>query len=94
MKKEDSICESCGNVGEIGYIIGQGDEIAEILIVGDEKFAELRLNDYLDIAKTINKDFKYNKSYNTETNTLVVNVEFEVSAEKLIFELKTRHLNK
>lgn len=94
MKKEDSICESCGNVGEIGYIISEGDEVATILISGaDYQSMTDKLREYLDIAQSINKSVSYEKVFDEQAMTLSARLIFEVSAEKLIFELKTRHLN-
>ena len=34
---ENEICEACGVSAEMGYVIGAGDEVAEVSLFGDSK---------------------------------------------------------
>ncbi|MBF9003176.1 MULTISPECIES: DUF406 family protein [Vibrio] len=93
---EEEVCEACGCAGEMGYVIGEGDEIAEVSIFANE-FAALHaeLDKYVVLAKQVNENVKYEVSPLAEDATeLHARFQFEVSAEKIIFELKTRSLTK
>lgn len=93
-KKEIEVCDACGVAGEMGFIIGAGDETATLTITGaDFATAKSKQSEYLKIAQDINPNVTYEEKFDDETLTLNVNIHFEVSAEKIIFELKTRHLN-
>lgn len=93
-EKNNEVCEACGVAGEMGFIIGAGDETATLTITGaDFSTAKSKQAEYLKIAQEINPNVTYEEKFNDDTLTLNVNIHFEVSAEKIIFELKTRHLN-
>ena len=95
MNKENEICETCCSMaGEIGFVIKQGDEVSDITISGDVyEEMKARLQEYIIIAQDINKNVILEEVFNGKTNKLSARLFFEASAEKIIFELKTRHLN-
>ena len=88
------VCEACGCAGEMGFIIKEGDDIAEVVIHAEHKKAlETELEKYVALAFEVSKEVQYQVSPVTEDATqLTVKFQFGVSAEKLIFELKTRSL--
>ncbi|MGR5209234.1 YfcZ/YiiS family protein [Vibrio rotiferianus] len=92
--EENQVCEACGCAGEIGFIIKEGDDVADLTIFAESK-AELEAEfaKYLELAKAVCADVEYNASELTEeSKELKARFKFDVSAEKLIFELKTRSL--
>ena len=93
---EAQVCEACGCAGEIGFIIKEGDEVAEVTIFAQNKqLIEAELAKYADLAKQVCAEVQYETTGLTdETTELTVRFKFEVSAEKLIFELKTRSLSR
>ncbi|WP_029860135.1 YfcZ/YiiS family protein [Vibrio parahaemolyticus] len=92
--EESQVCEACGCAGEIGFIIKEGDEVADVTIFAETKNAlESELAKYIELAKSVCAGVEYNVSELTEeSKELTARFKFEVSAEKLIFELKTRSL--
>ncbi|ASI94726.1 MULTISPECIES: YfcZ/YiiS family protein [Vibrio] len=92
--EENQVCEACGCAGEIGFIIKEGDDVADVTIFAESKAAlEAEFAKYLELAKAVCADVEYNTSELTEeSKELKARFKFDVSAEKLIFELKTRSL--
>jgi uncharacterized protein YfcZ (UPF0381/DUF406 family) len=92
--QENEICEACGTYGEIGYVIREGDDVADVTIEADTHAALLaEFDQYLALAKQVSAQVQYETTPITEeTTTLKAKFKFEVSAEKLIFELKSRSL--
>ncbi len=88
------VCEACGCAGEMGFVIKEGDEVADVTVFADSKAAlESKLAEYVELAKSVCANVEYNVSEITEESKEVsARFQFEVSAEKLIFELKTRTL--
>ncbi|CAM3746252.1 hypothetical protein VA7868_03360 [Vibrio aerogenes CECT 7868] len=93
---ENDVCEACGTFGEIGYIIKEGDNVADVKIMGGTNEAlQSELDKYIELAKQVCANVKYEADpINEETQELTARFEFEVSAEKIIFELKSRSLIK
>ncbi|EGU42675.1 hypothetical protein VII00023_05197 [Vibrio ichthyoenteri ATCC 700023] len=91
---EAQVCEACGCAGEMGFIIKEGDDVAEVTIFSqDQALLEAELAKYVDLAKQVNAAVEYQTTeVNSDSTELTVRFKFEVSAEKLIFELKTRSL--
>ncbi|MCW8330149.1 YfcZ/YiiS family protein [Photobacterium sp. SDRW27] len=89
-------CEACGVSAEMGFIIKEGDDVAQVHIYANGKAAlEAELNNYLALAKEVNANFKYEASSLTDdSQELTARIQFECSAEKLIFELKSRSIAK
>ncbi|MFH4557272.1 YfcZ/YiiS family protein [Vibrio diabolicus] len=92
--EKNQVCEACGCAGEIGFIIKEGDEVADVTVFAQTKTElESELQKYIELAKSVCADVEYNVSEITEeSNQTTARFKFEVSAEKLIFELKTRSL--
>ncbi|HHF3167797.1 TPA: YfcZ/YiiS family protein [Vibrio diabolicus] len=92
--EKNQVCEACSCAGEIGFIIKEGDEVADVTVFAQTKTElESELQKYIELAKSVCADVEYNVSEITEeSNQATARFKFEVSAEKLIFELKTRSL--
>ncbi|MFG6247773.1 YfcZ/YiiS family protein [Vibrio diabolicus] len=92
--EKNQVCEACGCAGEIGFIIKEGDEVADVTVFAQTKTElESELQKYIELAKSVCADVEYNVSeIAEESNQATARFKFEVSAEKLIFELKTRSL--
>ena len=92
--EKNQVCEACGCAGEIGFIIKEGDEVADVTVFAQTKTElESELQKYIELAKSVCVDVEYNVSEITEeSNQATARFKVEVSAEKLIFELKTRSL--
>ncbi|MBU2899058.1 YfcZ/YiiS family protein [Vibrio hepatarius] len=88
------ICEACGCAGEMGFIIKEGDDIAEVTIHAENKaMLEAELEKYINLAYQVSKGVQYHVATLAKDSTyLNAKFKFSVSAEKLIFELKTRSL--
>lgn len=93
--KDTDVCEACGCVAEIGYVIGEGDIVATVTISAENaQQRQARLDEYLNIARSINDKVTVEVSPNAEnSNEITAKLQFEVTAEKIIFELKSRDLN-
>lgn len=91
---EDEVCEACGCSAEMGFIIKEGDDVAEVSLFGENKSQmEVELQNYVALAKEVNANMEYDVSpMADDAKELHARFKFEVSAEKLIFELKTRSL--
>lgn len=88
------VCEACGCAGEIGFIIKEGDEVAEVMVMALNKAQlEAEFEKYLALAKQVSDNVEFEVSPLDDNSTeLHARFKFEVSAEKLIFELKSRSL--
>ncbi|WP_172562807.1 YfcZ/YiiS family protein [Vibrio furnissii] len=91
---ETEVCEACGVAGEMGYIIREGDDVAEVTIFADNsEQLNAELEKYLAVAKQVNENVQHEVlPLADDAKELHARFQFEVSAEKLIFELKTRSL--
>ena len=87
----NDVCEACGCAGEIGFIIKEGDEVAEVTVCGNSKaLIETELAKYVELAKQVSSNVEFEASEMTEESTgLKARFKFEVSAEKLNSEVKT-----
>ena len=92
--QEDDFCETCGCSAEMGFIIKEGDDVAEVSLFGEEKAQmEAEFGKYIALAKEVNSSVEYEVTpMADDAKELHARFKFEVSAEKLIFELKTRSL--
>ena len=90
----NDVCEACGCAGEIGFIIKEGDEVAEVKVYGSSKaLIEAEFAKYVELAKQVSATVEHDVTpINDDSTELTARFKFEVSAEKLIFELKTRSL--
>ena len=94
--KEPEVCEACGVAGEMGFIINVGDEVSEVSLFASTKEAvETEFTKYLELAKQVNAAVEHEiKIEEKEQFELHAKLKFEVSAEKLIFDLKSRTLSR
>ncbi|WP_041945952.1 DUF406 family protein [Vibrio anguillarum] len=90
------VCEACGCAGEIGFIIKEGDEVAEVMVMAPNK-AQLEAG-ILGITLALSKQgfqkilsLKF-PPLDEDFTELHARFKLKVSAEKLIFELKSRSL--
>lgn len=92
----DELCEACGVSAEVGFIIGEGDEVAEVSIFAEGKtLLEQEFDKYIALAKEVCPGVVYETTPIEETSSeLHGKFKFDVSAEKLIFELKSRSINR
>lgn len=91
---ENEVCEACGCAAEMGFIIKEGDDVAEVTITGTSKtLLEAELAKYVELATNVCAAVEYEATPIDDATTQVdARFKFEVSAEKLIFELKSRSL--
>lgn len=91
---ENEVCEACGCAAEMGFIIKEGDEFAEVTIMAPSgELLEAELAKYVALAKEVSNEVQFEHSeIQADSTQLSARFKFEVSAEKLIFELKTRSL--
>ncbi|KQA26140.1 hypothetical protein AAY53_11455 [Vibrio metoecus] len=92
---ENEVCEACGCAGEIGFIIREGDDVTlKFLYLAPYKaHLEGKLAEYVALAKQVCANVEYEVApAESDATELHARFKFEVSAEKLIFELKTRAL--
>ncbi len=93
---ENELCDACGVAAEMGFVIGEGDEVAEVSLFGDSRASlEQELNKYIELAKQVCANVEYEATaLDDNSKELHARFKFEVSAEKLIFELKSRSLSR
>ncbi|WP_375748195.1 DUF406 family protein [Vibrio sp. HN007] len=93
-EQENELCEACGVSAEMGFIIHEGDNVAEVSLFGESKVAlEAEFKNYEVLAKEVSASAEIEVApMNEDAKELHARIKFEVSAEKLIYELKTRSL--
>ncbi|WP_261818087.1 YfcZ/YiiS family protein [Vibrio gallicus] len=92
--KEPEVCEACGVAGEMGFVIKEGQEVSEVSLYAASKEAvEAEFDKYLALALQVNQATEHKiEIIEGEQFELNAQFKFEVSAEKLIFDLKCRSL--
>ncbi|GAB6260601.1 DUF406 family protein [Photobacterium sp. 53610] len=86
-------CEACGVVAEIGFLIREGDEVSELAFDGESQAAiESEFAPYLALAQGVNSNVKHQTIYSDDGKQMTARLQFECSAEKIIFDLKSRSL--
>ena len=86
-------CEACGCVAEIGSIINEGDDLITLTVeAADAGSAEARLDKFVELARAIYSDVVVAKEMQTTTDGVVLNcsLTFSCTAEKIIFEMRSR----
>lgn len=93
---ENETCEACGCSAEMGFIIKEGDDVAEVTIFAQGKeILMAQLQPYLQLAERVNSNYQSDiEEISDEATQLTARIKFECSAEKLIFELQSRSLNR
>ena len=95
--EEATVCDACGVTAEMGYVIGAGDEVAEVTIFANDRESALtEFAAYQQLAMQVNADVMhdFNPQEAFAISPLVVKFKFDYSAEKIIFELRSRSLAK
>lgn len=88
---KSDVCDACGVAGEMGFVIGEGDETITITINETDKVKqEARIEQYRSCALSVNKKARITTQEAEAGCDLIIT--FEVSAEKIIFELKARSI--
>lgn len=88
-------CMTCGATTEIGFVIKEGDDVADVNITATTAAAcQAEWQNYLDLAKSVNDKVEFEISPQSNDSELHARLRFDCSAEKLIFELKSRSLAK
>jgi uncharacterized protein YfcZ (UPF0381/DUF406 family) len=88
-------CAACGALAEIGFIIKEGDDVADVNIeAANADACKNEWQNYLDLAKSVNENVEVEISSQPHDTALHARLRFDCSAEKLIFELKSRSLAK
>ena len=96
-QSNNEVCDACGVTAEMGYVILDNDDVTEVTIFSEEKsHAIAEFNEYLQLAKSVNKNVVHDLDENADLSLdpLIIKLKFECSAEKLIFELRSRSLTK
>ncbi len=86
-------CEACGCAAEIGTVISEGDDSLNFTIESDDMAsAEARLAKYEALARDIYPEVTVAKQVSEASGrfTLAVALQFSCTAEKLIFEMRSR----
>lgn len=92
-QEEYQVCDACGVSAEMGFVISEGDDVADVTIFANSKEAALaEFNRYLTLAQSVNEKVIHNLNEADDflPEPLSIKFKFECSAEKLIFELKSR----
>ncbi|ORT50950.1 hypothetical protein ST37_06015 [Vibrio sp. qd031] len=94
--QDAELCEACGCSAEVGFMIKEGDEVSQVsLFSGSAETLKAEFDKYLALAKSINQNVQFEASnIDADTTEMHVNFKFEVTAEKLIFDLKSRTLSR
>ncbi|AZL86727.1 MULTISPECIES: YfcZ/YiiS family protein [Aliivibrio] len=88
-------CDACGCSAEMGFIIKEGDDVAEVSIFADNKSQlNAEFANYLTLAKEVCAEVKTDIEITENEKELHARLQFSCSAEKLIYELKTRSLRR
>ena len=88
-------CDSCGCSAEMGFVIKEGDDVAEVSIFASNKAQlEAEFANYLSLAKEVCAEVEHSIELTNDDKELHARLKFSCSAEKLIYELKTRSLRK
>ena len=60
LNAENELCEACGVTAEVGFIIAEGDEVAEVSVFGDSKQnIQAEFEKYLTLAKQVCENVVY-----------------------------------
>ena len=82
----DQVCEACGCAGEMGFIIKEGDDVADVTIFAETKAAlEAELAKYIELAKQVCAGVEYNVSELTEDSKASIQLAFLISDEPIYF---------
>lgn len=86
-------CDSCGCFAEIGTIIGEGDDVMDLVIeAAEEEAARAKLAAYEALAKQVTDEAKVSSELTQGADGVILKarLQFTCTAEKLIFEMRAR----
>lgn len=89
-KNVDDVCEACGSFVELGSVIAEDDTVLVLPFTGKDSDAVKALaKKYVDAAKTRFENVVVTEQETTADDgvTLQVTLNFDCTAEKLIFEM-------
>lgn len=94
--EENAACDACGYSAEVGFIIKEGDHVAEVSLFANNKAQlEDEFAKYVALAKEVYSDVNIEiEPMNDDSKELHARLAFSCSAEKLIYDLKTRTLTR
>ncbi|MBR7631265.1 MAG: YfcZ/YiiS family protein [Aeromonas popoffii] len=98
MSVEDKVqetCDSCGCFAEIGTIIGEGDDVMDLVIeAAVEADARAKLAAYEALAKQVTAEASISSELSQGANGVILKarLQFTCTAEKLIFEMRARSI--
>ncbi|MFM4703965.1 YfcZ/YiiS family protein [Aeromonas bivalvium] len=98
MSVEDKVqetCDSCGCFAEIGTIIGEGDDVLDLVIAAPtEATALAKLAGYETLARQVcaEVELSHSLAQGADGVELKARLQFTCTAEKLIFEMRSRSL--
>lgn len=88
-------CDSCGSMAEIGTIIGEGDDLMELVIEAPtEADARAKLAAYEALARQVTAEASCSSELSQGNGGVILKarLQFTCTAEKLIFEMRARSL--
>ncbi|MEG0009255.1 YfcZ/YiiS family protein [Aeromonas lusitana] len=88
-------CDSCGSMAEIGTIIGEGDDVMELVIeAAAEADARAKLAAYEALAKQVTAEAECSSELSQGADGVILKarLQFTCTAEKLIFEMRARSI--
>ena len=88
-------CDSCGCFAEIGTIIGEGDDVMELVIeAAAEADARAKLAAYEALAKQVTAEAVIDSELFLFVDGVILKarLQFTCTAEKLIFEMRARSI--
>ncbi|WP_372882816.1 DUF406 family protein [Psychromonas sp.] len=89
-KSTDDVCEACGSFVELGSVIAEDDTVLVLPFTGKDKQAVNALSEkYIEAAKArfATVEVSTQETINGDDVTLQVSLNFDCTAEKLIFEM-------
>ena len=89
-KSDDDVCEACGSFVELGSVISEDDTVLVLPFTGEESQAvNVLAKKYIDAATARFETVQVSTQESTGNNgvTLQVTLNFDCTAEKLIFEM-------
>ncbi|QUJ69284.1 DUF406 family protein (plasmid) [Photobacterium sp. GJ3] len=94
LKHLEAPCEACGVAAEIGFLIREGDDVSELDFRGEHRVAiESEFEPYLRLAQSVNAAVQHECLFLANDTEMKARLHFECSAEKIIFDLKSRALS-
>ncbi|WP_019614680.1 DUF406 family protein [Psychromonas ossibalaenae] len=89
-KNADDVCEACGTIVELGSVIAEDDTVLVLPFSGaDQESVDLLAKKYIDAATARFATVQVSKKETTAESgvSCEVSLQFECTAEKLIFEM-------